>query len=58
MKSVIFFFFFFFLQTFDTNDSNCIFQELDEQIRHEEILNAICSLKNSKSCSEDDILNE
>ena len=47
-----------FLQTFDTNDKNCIFSELDEQISHEEILNAFRNLKNNKSCGVDDILNE
>ena len=46
------------MQNFDTNDTNCTFSELDEQISHEEILNAIRSLKNNKSCGIDDILNE
>ena len=47
-----------FLQNFDTNDRNCTFSALDEQISHEEILNAIRSLKKNKSCDVDDILNE
>ena len=46
------------MQNFDTNDRNCTFSELDEQISHEEILNAIRSLRKNKPCSVDDILNE
>ena len=47
-----------FLQNFNTNDRNSTFQEMDMQISHEEILNAIRSLKSNKSCGIDDILNE
>ena len=46
------------MQNFNTNNRNCTFTELDEQISHEEILNAIHSLKNNKSCRVDNILNE